>query len=57
MSKIADSVNRVRVMDMKGHNEVLKRDIKVDRKKPSRVTPSSFVGVIGFSKFLSIAED
>lgn len=31
MSVKSDSINRQRVMDMKGHNEVLMRDIKKDR--------------------------
>ena len=31
MSAKSDSINRQRVMDMKGHNEVLMRDIKKDR--------------------------
>lgn len=31
MSKKSDSINRARVIDMKGHNEVLMRDIKKDR--------------------------
>jgi len=52
MSKLSDDLNRSRVMDMKGHNKVLKRDIKKDRKKPIRVSASLFVGAIGFSKFL-----
>ena len=50
MSKKSDSINRQRVMDMKGHGEVLKRDIKEDRKKPIRVSTSYFIGTIGFSK-------
>lgn len=31
MSEKSDSINRQRIMDMKGHNEVLMRDIKKDR--------------------------
>lgn len=31
MSRKSDSINRQRIMDMKGHNEVLMRDIKKDR--------------------------
>ena len=31
MSKKSDSINRQRIMDIKGHNEVLMRDINKDR--------------------------
>lgn len=31
MSAKSDSINRQRIMGMKGHNEVLMRDIKKDR--------------------------
>lgn len=36
MSKISDSINRERMKDLKGHNELLIRDIKVDRLKATR---------------------
>lgn len=34
MSTKSDSINRQRMIDMKGHGEVLKRNLKADRGKP-----------------------
>lgn len=46
MSAKSDSINRQRVMDLKGHNEVLMRDIKKDRvlvKGHSHVSPKEIL--------------
>lgn len=46
MSAKSDSINRHRIMDMKGHNEVLMRDIKKDRvlvKGHSHVLPKEIL--------------
>ena len=55
MSSKSDSIYRQRIMDMKGHNEVLMRDIKKDRvlvKGHSHVLPKGILEAFSNGKLL-----